>query len=53
MALLVAGGGGRIKTGVHTKTHNTIGDIYKTLTEEVFKVNVNFPTADEKMSILV
>ena len=53
MALLVAGGGGRMKTGMHTKTHNTIGDIYKTLTEEVFHVDVNFPTAEEKMSVLV
>ena len=51
--ILVAGGGGKIKTGLHTKTHNTFGDVYKTLTEEVFHVDVNFPTAEEKMSELV
>jgi hypothetical protein len=53
MGLLVAGGGKKLKTGVHTKTHNTIGDIYKTITEEIFMVDVNFPTAEEKMSVLV
>jgi len=53
MAILVAGGGGKIKTGMHTKSHNTIGDVYKTITEEVFKVDVNFPTAEEKMGWLV
>jgi hypothetical protein len=53
MGILVAGGGGKIKTGLHTKTHNTFGDVYKTLTEEVFHVDVNFPTAEEKMSELV
>src|SRR6266513_5203174 len=42
MGILVAGGGGKIKTGLHTKTHNTFGDVYKTLTEEVFHVDVNF-----------
>src|SRR6266849_5746068 len=53
MAILLAGGGGKMKTGMHTKSHNTIGDIYKTLTEEIFKVDVNFPTAEEKMSVIV
>ena len=53
MAILVAGGGGKIKTGLHTKSHNTIGDVYKTITEEVFHVDVNFPTAEEKMGWLV
>ena len=38
---------------MHTKSHNTIGDIYKTITEEVFKVDVNFPTAEERMSEVV
>ena len=52
-SILVAGGGGKIKTGLHTKSHNTIGDVYKTITEEVFHVDVNFPTAEEKMGWLV
>jgi hypothetical protein len=49
MGILVAGGGGKIKTGRHTKTHNTFGDVCK-LTEEVFHV-VNF--RPPKMSELV
>jgi hypothetical protein len=53
LAMLVAGGG--IKGGMHTKTHNGIGDVYLTLTEEILKTPLGkeFPTAEEKMSFLV
>jgi hypothetical protein len=53
LAVLVAGGG--IKGGVHTKTHNSFGDIYLTISEEILKTKLGkeFPTAEEKMAFLV
>ena len=53
LAVLVAGGG--VKGGMHTKTHNSFGDIYLTLSEEILKTQLGkeFPTAEEKMSFLV
>jgi len=53
LAVLVAGGG--IKGGTHTKTHNSFGDIYLTIAEEILKTKLGkeFPTAEEKMSFLV
>jgi len=53
LAVLVAGGG--IKGGMHTKTHNSFGDIYLTISEEILKTKLGkeFPTAEEKMSFLV
>jgi len=53
LAILVAGGG--IKAGTHTKSHNSIGDVYLTIAEEVLKTPLGkeFPTAEEKMSVLV
>jgi len=53
LALLVAGGG--IKGGTHTKTHNSFGDIYLTIAEEILKTKLGkeFPTAEEKMPFLV
>ena len=53
LAVLVAGGG--IKGGTHTKTHNSFGDIYLTVAEEILKTKLGkeFPTAEEKMSFLV
>jgi len=53
LAVLVAGGG--IKGGTHTKTHNSFGDIYLTVAEEVLKTKLGkeFPTAEEKMPFLV
>jgi Protein of unknown function (DUF1552) len=53
LAILVAGGG--MKTGTHTKSHNSIGDVYLTIAEEVLKTPLGkeFPTAEEKMSALV
>jgi hypothetical protein len=40
---------------MHTKSSNSIGDVYLTLAEEVLKTPLgkDFPTAEEKMSALV
>ena len=53
LAALVAGGG--IKGGSHTKSHNSIGDVYLTIADEILKVPIGkeFPTAEEKISELV
>src|SRR3954470_13286041 len=53
LAALVAGGG--IKGGTHTKSHNSFGDIYMTIADEVIKAPIGkeFPTAEEKMSELI
>jgi hypothetical protein len=55
LAMIMAGGAGNIKTGLHTKSHNTIGDLYWTISEEVFKAPLEkgFPTAEEKMNDIV
>jgi hypothetical protein len=55
LAILLAGGAGKMKTGVHTKSRNSIGDVYLTLAEEVLKTPIGkaFPTAEEKMSAIV
>ena len=55
MAILLAGGAGKMKTGMHTKSHNCFGDVYMTIAEEVLKTPLDkgFPTAEEKMSAIV
>jgi hypothetical protein len=55
LAIIVAGGVGGMKRGMHTKSHNGIGDVYLTIAEEALKTPIGkeFPTADEKMSALV
>jgi len=55
LAILLAGGAGKMKTGMHTKSHNSIADVYQTLAEEVFhaKLDEPFPTFQEKMSEIV
>jgi len=53
LAILLAGGAGKMKTGLHTKSHNGIGDIYKTIADEILKTPIEFPTAQEKMSAIV
>jgi hypothetical protein len=53
LAILVAGGAGKMKTGLHTKSHNGIGDVYKTIADEILKTPIEFPTAQEKMSAIV
>jgi len=55
LAILLAGGAGKMKTGMHTKSHNSIGDVYLTIAEEILKTPLDkaFPTAEEKMSEIV
>ena len=55
LAMIVAGHAGNLKTGTHTKAHNTIGDLYLTIAEEVFKTPLEkgFPTAEKKITELV
>src|SRR5437016_149424 len=53
LAILVAGGAGKMKTGMHTKSHNGIGDVYKTIADEILKTPIEFPTGQEKMSAIV
>ena len=53
LAMMVAGGG--IKGGTHTKSHNSIGDVYLTIADELLQAPLGkaFPTAEEKMNELV
>src|SRR5260370_32850587 len=53
LAIMVAGGGN--KGGMHTKSHNSIGDVYLTIADEGIKspIGKEFPTAEEKMSVLI
>jgi hypothetical protein len=55
LSILVAGGAGSLKGGLHTKSHNSIGDVYLTIAEEVLKAPLGkeFPTAEEKMSTII
>lgn len=53
LAILLAGGAGGMKTGKHSKSHNSIGDVYKTIGDEVFKTKLDFPTGVEKMSEII
>ena len=55
LALLLAGHAGGMKTGMHSKMRNTIGDLYLTVAEEVFKLPLDkgFPTAEKKISGIV
>jgi hypothetical protein len=53
LAILLAGGAAKMKTGLHTKSHNGIGDVYKMIADEILKTPIEFPTAQEKMSAIV
>ena len=54
LAVIVAGHAGGLKTGVHTRTTGTLGDLYWTLASEVMRANVNgFPTGQQKLSFVV
>ncbi len=55
LAVILAGHVGGMKTGMHTKAHNTIGDLYLTLGEEVLKARLEkgFPSALQKMEEIV
>ena len=54
LSILLAGGLGNMKTGLHTRTTGTIGDLYLTLASEVFKTDLQtFPTAGKKLTEIV
>jgi hypothetical protein len=56
LAAILAGHVGGLKTGLHSKMRNTLGDLYLTVAEEVMKAPLGdkgFPTAVGKMSEIV
>lgn len=54
LALILAGRAGGIKTGLHTRTTGTLGDMYLTLSDEIFKAQLgSFPTANRKLNEIV
>ncbi|HUQ90925.1 MAG TPA: DUF1552 domain-containing protein [Bryobacteraceae bacterium] len=54
LAVITAGHAGRMKTGLHTRTTGTLGDLYLTLAEEVLGARIGaFPTAGSKLSEIV
>jgi hypothetical protein len=54
LSVIVAGHAGRLRTGVHTRTPGTIGDLYLTLADDVMGAGLGkFPTAERKMSDIV
>ena len=43
-----------MKTGLHTRTTGTLGDLYLTLSEEVLGAQIKaFPTAERKLNEIV
>ena len=54
LAMIVAGGIGRLAKGTHTRVTGTIGDTYLTLADEVLQAGIGkFPTATKKLSALL
>jgi hypothetical protein len=54
LALLLAGHAGGLKTGLHTRTTGTLGDLYLTLADEVLKVDLKkFPTAEKSLTEII
>ena len=54
LAAIVAGHAGRMKTGLHTRTTGTLGDLYLTVAEEVLGARIGaFPTAERKLTEIV
>jgi len=53
-AAIIAGHAGGLKTGRHTRTTGTLGDLYLTLAAEAMEAGVEtFPTASQKLSAVV
>jgi hypothetical protein len=53
-AVIVAGHAGKMKTGLHTRTTGTLGDLYSTVADEVLGVKIGaFPHAAKKLSEVV
>ena len=55
LALILAGHAGGMRTGMHSKMRNTIGDLYLTIAEEIFKLRLDngFPSAETKVTGVV
>ncbi|MEP6539174.1 MAG: hypothetical protein ABJF23_27810, partial [Bryobacteraceae bacterium] len=54
LAMIIAGHAGSLKTGLHTRTTGTVGDLYLTLSDELLKANLQkFPTAEKKLTEIV
>lgn len=54
LALILAGHAGGLKTGLHTRTTGTLGDLYLTLSDEVLGAQIKaFPTAQRKLNEIV
>jgi hypothetical protein len=54
LAVILAGHAGGLKTGLHTRTSGTLGDLYLTVAEESMGVKLgSFPTADRKLAEIV
>ena len=54
LAMIVAGGMGRLAKGTHTRITGTVGDVYATIADEVLGAGIGkFPTATKKLGALV
>ena len=56
LAVILAGHTGGLKTGMHSKITQTIGDLHVTLADEVLKVPIGiggFPSAEQKLAGIV
>lgn len=54
LAMLVAGGVGKIAKGRHTRVTGTVGDVYLTVADEIVGAGIGkFPTATRKISDLL
>jgi hypothetical protein len=54
LAVILAGHAGKMKTGLHTRTIGTLGDLYLTLSEEALGARIEkFPTATRKLAEVV
>jgi hypothetical protein len=56
LAMILAGHAGRLKTGLHTKMTQTIGDLYLALANDVFQTPMSaeeFPSAQKKLTGIV
>ncbi|MBM3785474.1 MAG: DUF1552 domain-containing protein [Acidobacteria bacterium] len=54
LAVIAAGHAGGMKTGLHTRTTGTLGDLYLTLATEVLRLPIGtFPTAETKLTGIV
>ena len=51
LAMIVAGHMPRLKTGAHTRTMGTLGDLYLTVADEIMEAGIGkYPTASKRMT---